>query len=888
MEWFNILMARLRALFQRESVLRDIEEELRIHVEMETEENIRRAMAPDEARARALKTFGDLVRNTERGYDIRGGGWLETLWHDLRYGLRIMLKNPGFTLIAALTLALGIGANTAIFSLIDAALLRGLPYREPERVAVLWNSNPPMAEFPPSNADVAAWREGTQSFAHVAGFTWQNADLAEYGDPERVGGAAVTPEFFQVIGVNPFLGRVFTLEEIGPGAANVGLISHSLWQRRFGSDPGILGGEIMMNGEKLTVVGVLPPGFDFPRGSELPAIFPFASRTDIWTPVKWDTARLRSRANYAFVVLGRLKPGVSLGQAQAEMGAYAARQAKEFPDALGDGTIRVVSLPEQVAGKSRTALLALFAAVGLLLLIACVNVANLLLARGAARRRELAIRAALGAEPGRVIRQLLTESILLSALGGGLGLLFARWCIGLVLSLRPANLPRLENVSLNITVLMFTAFLSMLTGVVFALIPAFQMTRDNLRDSLSEGGRGSESGAGHALRNWLIAGEVALAIVLLVGAGLLMRSLRNIQAIDPGFKAASALVFDVSLPASRYPDDARQVDFYRRLLTRLEALPTVRAAGAASFLPLGGGENFAWFSIEDAPVTPGQEPTAQRRVVTPGYFAALGIAVQSGRTFTARDDSSQPPVVVINETMARQFFGAATPVGRRLRLGRAGGNDPWRTVVGVVRDVKSQALEAAVLPQLYLPLEQWSRSEMSFALKVDGDPLALVPAIRAETKALDPYLPLAKIRTMPQVVAAATSPRRFNALLMGLFAGTALLLTLVGLYGVISYLVGLRIREIGVRMALGAERSDILRLILAQAMKPVGVGTATGLLAAFALTRLMKTMLFGVSATDPLTFIAIALSLAGAALLAALAPALQATKVDPLTALRQG
>jgi len=808
-------------------------------------------------------------------------------WQDLRFGARMLLKQPGFTLIAGLTLALGIGANTAIFSLIDAVLLQKLPYHEPDRVVVLWSSNQRASEMPAASADIAMWRASTQSFAQVTALMPQTVDLAEQGEPERIGGTAVTPEFFQVIGIEPLLGRAFTPEESLSGAAGVGLISHSLWQKRFGADPALLGKEMLVNGSKLTVIGILPPGFDFPRAGELPSLLPFASHTDIWLPLKLDSQQWGSRHERYLTTLARLRPSVSFSQAQAEMNAYAARQAQTFPDTHADWGITPVPLHQQVAGKSRTALQLLFAAVGLLLLIACVNMANLLLARGVVRQRELAIRVALGAGRARIVRQILAESLLLSLLGSGLGLFFAALCLRLVVLLSPANLSRLENVSLNATVVLFTLLIALLTGIVFGLLPALQMSRINLRDSLNEGGRGADSPVSHAVRNWLIAGEVALAVVLLVGAGLLVRSLLRVQAIDPGFKATSVLTFDLSLPNSRYADDARRAAFYQTLFTRLTALPGVHEAGAISYLPLGGGDNRGSFAIEGAPDLSDQEYVTERRAVTPSYFAALNISVQRGRDFTPEDDHNHPPVVVINETLARRYFGDADPVGRRLRLGRTNTNNRWRTIVGVVRDVKSETLETETRPQTYLPPTQWSHSDtMSVVVQVEGDPLALVSAVRAETKALDPYLPLANVRTLAQVMTATTSARRFNVILLGLFAGTALLLTVVGLYGVIAYLVGRRVREIGIRLALGAGPTAILRLILTQGMKPVIVGGAIGLLAALALTRWMQSLLFGVSATDPLTFILIPLLLASVALLACWVPARRAIKVDPMIALR--
>jgi putative ABC transport system permease protein len=902
--WNHIVRQHLAVL--RLPPEREIEiiEEQALHLEAAYEDALADGLSAAEAEARAVQGYDWRLLECELSraeqplaaralqpslelIERKGGMRMESFIQDLRFGVRMLMKQPGFTLIAVLTLALGIGANTAIFSLIDAVLLQELPYREPGRVVALWSSNPRASEGPPASADVAAWRAGTQSFAQVTAFMPWTADLAEQGEPERIGGTAVTPEFFQTIGIEPLLGRAFTQEEGLPGAANVGLISHSLWQRRFGADPALLGKGILVNSSKLTVIGIMPSGFDFPRAGELPSPLPFASRTDIWLPLKLSAQQWGSRHERYLTTLARLKPGVSFSQAQAEMKVYAARQAQEFPDTHVNLSVSLVPLHQQMAGKSRTALRLLFAAVGLLLLIACVNAANLLLARGVARQRELAIRAALGAGRARIVRQALAESLLLAVLGGALGLLFAAWCLRLVVSLSPANLPRLENVSLNGAVLLFTLLIALVTGVVFGLLPALQMSRINLRDSLNEGGRGADSPVNHAVRNWLIAGEVALAVVLLVGAGLLGRSLMRVLAVDPGFKATSVLTFDLSLVSSRYADDARRAAFYQTLFARLAALPEVRGAGAISYLPLGGGGNWGSFDIEGAPDAPGRGYRTERRAVTPGYFAALNISLQRGRDFTPEDDQSSLPVVVINETLARRYFGDADPIGRRLRPGRNNLNNRWRTIVGVVRDVKSDTLEAETMEQTYFPLTQWANSEtMSVVAQVEGDPLALVSAVRAETKALDPSLPLANVRTLAQVRSAATSARRFNVILLGLFAGTALLLTVVGLYGVITYLVGRRVREIGIRLALGADQAAILRLILMQGMKPVIVGGAIGLLAALALTRWIQSLLFSVSANDPLTFASVALLLTLVALLACWIPARRAAKVDPLIALK--
>src|SRR5437773_2823249 len=634
--------------------------------------------------------------------------------NDLRFALRQLLKNPGFSAVAVLTLALGIGANTAIFSLINAALLRALPFPEPDRLAVVWADNPSlklgMTLISPANADIAAWREQSQSFARFAAFAPRSADLVDGGDPERVGAAGVTAGFFETLGVTPLLGRTLARDEEPPGGPPVALISHGLWQRRFGGDPAVLGKGVSINGDKRTIIGILPPEFDFPRGAEWPAFFPFSGRTEVWLPLAFRAAddgtgwsNWQSRNERGLVVIGRVKSGANLRQAQAEMDAFAAREAKDHPETHKGLNLRLISLREQLAGKSHKALLILFAAVGLLLVIACANVANLLLARGVARQQEMAVRAALGAGRSRLMRQLLTECVLLAALGSGLGLLVAEGSLRIFLALSPVTHSRLDEASLDPAVLGFAAFIALVTGVVFGLVPALQASRLDLRKSLHEGGRGADGAVRERVRGGLVATEVALALVLLTTSGLMFRSFLRVQAVQPGFRSDSVLVFDLQLPSARYPGEASQVIFFQQLTARLEALPGVRAAGAISFLPLGGGENMGGFTIEgEQPVNPGNEPRAERRWVTPGYFAAMGIPIRRGRVFTPRDDTGQPRVVVINETLATQFFSARNPVGQRLSVGSA-----LRTVVGVVSDVKSSSLESDVRPQLYVPHAQW-------------------------------------------------------------------------------------------------------------------------------------------------------------------------------------
>ena len=811
---------------------------------------------------------------------------------DLKFAFRQLLKNPGFTAVAMLTLALGIGANTAIFSLIHAALLRELPFPDSQQLTVVWANNPGklgLTQIPPANADIAEWRKQSQSFSRVAAFSPGSADLADGGDPERIGAAGVTAGFFETLGVTPLLGRTLAPDEESPGGPLVALISHALWQRRFGGDPALLGKGISINGDNRTVIGILPPEFDFPRGAEWPAFFPFAGRTEVWLPLAFRAqddgtgwSNWQSRNERGLAVIGRLKPGVSPRQAQAEMDAFAAREANDYPDTHKGVTLKLVPLRAQMAGHAYKSLLILFAAVGLLLLIACVNVANLLLARGVARQQEMAVRAALGAGRARLIRQLLTECVLLAALGTGLGLLAAEGCLRTFLALNPVSHSRLDEASLDPGVLGFAALIALATSVLFGLVPALQASKCDLRKSLDESGRGADGAVRERVRSWLVATEVALALVLLTAAGLMVRSFWRVRSVQPGFRSDSVLTFDVQLPNARYPGDASQVMFFEQLTARLEALPRVRAAGAISYLPLGGGENMGSFVLEgEQPVNQANKPSAERRWVTPGYFAAMGIPIRQGRVFTPGDTTGQPRVVVINETMARRFFNTRDPVGRRLTVGGA-----LRTVVGVVSDVKSSSLESDVRPQVYLPHAQWPWGGMTVVLNTDGNPLALASAARKELKALDALLPAAKMRTMEQVVSSAASARRFNMALLAFFAVTALFLTMMGIYGVVAFLAGRRRREMGIRMALGGQPRDVLRLVLQQGMKPVAFGGVAGLIGSLVASRLVANQLYGVSPSDPLTLASIVVLLATVALLACWLPARRSARIDPMEALR--
>jgi putative ABC transport system permease protein len=814
------------------------------------------------------------------------------LWQDLRYGARMLRKNLGFTAMAALTLALGIGACTAIFSLINAALLHALPFPDADRLVVIWADNPARSlgalSSPLANADVAGLRRHNESFAHITAFSPGAADLADGGDPERVGAAGVTAGFFETLGVAPLLGRTLAPDEEAPGGPPVVLIGHGLWRRRFGSDPTLVGKSISINGDMRTVIGILPPEFDFPRGAEWPALYPFPGRTEVWLPLAFRAhddgsgwSNWESRGERGLVVVGRMKGDVSLRQAQAEMDVFAAREANDHPDSHKGWNIKLTPLSKQVARRSQNALLILFAAVGLLLLIACVNVANLLLVRGVARQQELAVRAALGASRIRLLRQMGAECLLLAMLGSGLGLLVAKACLNIFLALNPLTHSRLDEAALDIVALGFAALTTLLASVVFGFVPVLQTSRFDLRSSLQEGGRGAEGSVRDRIRGWLVAAETALAIVLLTMAGLMARSFWLVQAVQPGFRSDSVLAFDVQLPSSRYPGEAAQSAFFQQLITRLESIPGVRGAGAISYLPLSGGENMGSFVIDGAPqVIPGSEPAAERRWVTPGYFATMSIPIKRGRVFQLTDTDDHPQVVVINETLAR-FFGERDPVGLRIRVGGA-----WRTVVGVVSDVKSGSLEAEIRPQLYLPHAQWAWGGMTVVAQTEGDPLAYVSAARNELKALDQLLPAAKVRTMRQVVSNASSARRFNTALLMFFAVAALLLTMLGIYGVVAFVVSRRSREIGVRMALGAQPRDVLRLVLRQGMKPVAIGCGAGLAGSLAASQLVASQLYGISPTDSLTLGGVMALLLGAALLACWLPARRAARVDPMEALR--
>jgi predicted permease len=800
-----------------------------------------------------------------------------TLLQDIRYGLRMLAKNPGFTSIAVLTLALGIGANTAIYTAVDRILLRPLPYLHPESLVILWEDFSRIG-FPRNNlspADYLDWKKQNTVFEGIAATRYRSANLTTDGPPEMVVGRGGTANMFPILGASALVGRTFTEEE-DKAEAPVVLISYKLWQRRFGGDAELIGRSIAMNGAQVTVIGVMPAWFSFPSRA-----------TEYWVPANFTPQDLANRRSHFLGAVARLKPGVSLEQARAEMQTIAKRLEAEYPNTNANVGALVRPLREQVVGDIQRPLLVLLAAAGFVLLIACSNLANLLLARATGRRREMAVRTALGASRKRLIRQILTESLLMSALGGVSGLLLARWGVAVLETLVPRAFPA-SPLALDGQMLIFAAVIAVGTGILFGLPSALQGAGVSISEVLKQGGRAGTSRRSKMMRNVLVVTQVALALMLLVGAGLLLRTFARLRSVDPGFRPDHLLTMQAELPRQKYSTDSTRVEFFDQVEQRIRALPGVQGVGFASDLPFSSEGDTNGFRIEGRPEPKSDaELDALYREVTNDYLQTIGARLQQGRLFDSRDGASSLRVVIINETFAKGYWSGERPIGKRIQVGKTGPNEPWLTIVGVVADLRERGLLLAMKPGVYLPVKQIAQPDPSYlAIRTADDPLALVSAVREAIWKVDREQPVSDVRTMRNLMEGETGSQRQVMTLLGTFASLALLLSSLGIYGVLSYAVAQRTQEIGIRMALGAGRFDVLRMVVAEGLGVALIGISLGLVGALALTRVMAGMLFEVSTTDPATFAAVALFLTTVAAAACYLPARRASRVSPTIALR--
>jgi predicted permease len=808
---------------------------------------------------------------------------METLFQDLRYGMRMLIRNPGFTAVAIITMALGLGANTALFSVVNGVMLKSLPFKDPDRLVFILETN---AKFPPpgvssSSLNYRDWKEQNRSFQMIAARQGYVANLTSSERPEKIQGEKVTWDYFPTLGVTPISGRTFTEEEDKPGARPVILLSQGLWQRRFGSDPNIIGQAIPINGQSATVIGIMPNDY--------------RPNIELWAPlaIVYQNA---DRNLHNLQVIGRLAAGVSQAQAQTEMSAIAARLAGQYPEANTGWGVALVPFQDLIILNIRQALMILLAAVGFVLLIACANVANLLLARAASREKEIVIRLTLGASRGRLIRQVLTESILISLIGGLIGILIAVWCTQALIGLNPQGIPRAKEIGIDGRVLGFSLLIALGSGILFGLTPAWLATKPNLNETLKESGKSSAGNVrGHRLRAMLVIIQVALAFVLLVGAGLLIKSFSQLQQVNVGFNRERLLTMQISLPPAQYQAPPTLLNFYDEAVRQLSALPGVTSVGAISHVPLAGGGPQFVFAVEGRPIpTPAEAPIASYRVVTPDYFQTMGIPITKGRGFTGADDPNTLQVVLVNQKLVDVMWPGEDPIGKRLTVGVPLPNEQpdWATVVGVVGNVKHTSLAGETNMQMYHPvaqtpfLTQGMGRTMNFVIRAGSTPESLIEPARKVFAGLNATLPVSNVKTMENIISESVAPFRFNMFLLGLFAATAMVLTMVGVYGVMNYAVTQKTQEIGIRMALGAQPGQVRALILKQGLKLSTAGLVIGLTGSFVLLRLMSSLLFGVSATDPAIFVGVGLGLALVTVLACYIPARKATKIDPLVALK--
>jgi len=818
---------------------------------------------------------------------------MRALWQDVRYGLRLLAKNPGFSALVIFTLALGIGANTAIFSVVNAVLLRPLPFEEPDRLVQIWHT-PPQASFPGittfavSPANFLDWRARSQAFEGMSAYGFGQYTLTGTGHPEAVRMVAVTSGFFSILRAQPLLGRAFLAEEDSPGRDHEVVLSYNLWRSRFGADRDIVGKNIALNEHAFTVIGVMGPNFEFPISTD-PTYSP-----QMWKPLGWTDQDRAIRDNHNYAVVARLKTGVTLQQARAELDSVSNQLAQQYPgDDKGWGAT-AIRLREDLVGDVRPALLILLGAVALVLLIACANVANLLLAKAMSRRKEIAIRVAMGASRPRLLQQGISETVLMALAGGALGLVFAHFGVILIVRFLAQRLPRSTEIGLDAWVFTFALGVSLLSGIAVGLVSALRFAKNDVSESLKQGlGRTSSDSGGTRTRNILVVSEVALSLMLLIGAGLLIRSLSVLRHVNPGFDPSRLLTLEVAIPSTKFSEPMQQVRYFDRVLDQVRGLPGVQSAGLIDSLPLSGGSHQP-VSVEGRPVVPmADQPEVDVRLISPGYISAMHIALLSGRDIDPSDVQGRPGAVLISQSFAKLFWPNENPIGKHLTLYFF--RDLPRVVVGVVADVKLDALnETRPTPALYTPLAQvapttggtWRSFGMNLAVRTNADPLNVVSMVTNSIREVDAEVPLLNLQTMEDSVSASLSPQRFTMLLLVAFAGTALLLAAAGIYGVMAYMVTRRTREIGVRMALGAAAGDVLRLVIGQGMWTTAIGVAIGIGGAIALTRTMQSLLFGVSTTDPMTLAGVVLLLAAVSVFACWIPARRATKVDPLVALR--
>ena len=867
-----------RNLFHKNRVDQECSEEIQAYLDMLTEANLKQGLSPEEARRNALIELGGVEQVEEKVRDIRMGRFIETVWRDIRTGVRGLIHSPVFTVVTVLSLALGIGANTAIFSVVNSLLLRPLPYPESEQIVDVWHT-PPQQSFPGldrfsvSPANYLDWKAQSTVFEQMAVYTQTGLSLSTSNDPLPLMGAIVSSDFFSVLRSNAMRGRTFTPDEERPGRDQVVVIGHGLWQRAFGGDPDIIGQTLTLNSRPFTVVGIMPAGFEFPREAE------------IWMPLAWDDNERQTRSDHNYLVIARLKQNVSLDQAQAEMSTISSRLEQQYPEANTGWGAMVIPLRTDLVGDIRLALLVLCCAVGFVLLIACANVANLMLARGANRRKEIAVRIALGAGRARLIRQLLTESVLLAVSGGLLGLLLAWWGSKMLVQL--GSLPNSSDVGIDTWALGFTLLVSFGAGIVIGIVPALQFTRTSISDTLKQGsGRTGGTSIKQHTRKALVISEVALSLVLLIGAGLMIRSFWKLQNVDPGFDTSNTLTMSLVLTWIRYPEPHQRLAFVDRTIETIRAVPGVVSVGTTTKIPLAGSGSTQPFSIEGRPTAAvAEQPMAQTRYISPDYFRAIGIPLRQGRFFSDYDRDKSVPVVIISETMAHRFWPGENPIGRRLTP-TFHVEQGAREIVGVVGDVKATGLDADASAMMYLPYKQAPLPFISFVVRTASNPESLVQPVSKAIYSVDKEQALTNVQTMDQVLRKSLSGQRFNMTLLLTFAGVALMLAAVGVYGVMNYTVTLRRRELGIRMALGAEKMDVLRLVLGQGLILTLIGVGAGLISAYALTRLMASLLYGVTATDYLTFASVSAVLIVVGLVASYLPARRATKVDPTIALR--